>query len=93
MDKEHEKDNSNQLSKRQWKQFHEETKLFNSMVSCRFYCRCGHTVIITPSQDRAMCDWCKRWVYSDPVEQQKHDEITREREKLMNFKKEMRRYL
>jgi hypothetical protein len=40
-----------------------------------------------------MCDWCKRWVYSDPVEQQKHDEITREREKLMNFKKEMRRYL
>ena len=87
------KRNPTQLTRAQWKAFYNDTKLFNSLVGCRYYCRCGHTVIITPKQDRAMCDWCNNWVYKDPVEQQKHDAILKERESLLKFKKEMRKYL
>lgn len=90
MDKEHK---DYEMSHKEWKMFNRQKKIEKSLTLCRYYCSCGHSVTITPKQDRAMCDWCKRWVYSDPVEQQKHDAITREREKLMNFKKEMRRYL
>lgn len=81
------------MNHNEWQMFNRQKKLDKSLVNCKYYCRCGHTVIITPNQERGMCHWCNRWVYSDPVEQQKHDAIIKERENRMKFKKEMRKYL
>lgn len=31
----------------------------------KYYCSCGHSVIIPYFQDRKLCSWCKHWVYKD----------------------------
>ena len=90
------KGNPYQLSKGQIRAFYEDTKMFNNLMTCRYYCKCGHSVTITPKQERTFCDWCRHWVYKDPVEQQKYDEMMKERErnlKTYKFRKEMRKYL
>lgn len=90
------KKNTSRLSGGIARKFHYETKRFNSLSTCRYYCKCGHSVTISAQQERVFCDWCKHWVYKDPVEQQKYDEIMKEREKNLEsykFRKEMRKYL
>lgn len=77
----------------EWRTFKQDKKRFDSLRDYRYYCRCGHSVIISKGQDRTFCDWCKHWVYKDEEEQMKYDSQIREREERMNFKKEMRKYL
>ena len=30
---------------------------------CRYYCDCGHSVIMPYNVDKAICSWCKHYVY------------------------------
>lgn len=31
----------------------------------KYYCSCGHSVLIPYDRDKKMCNWCKHWVYKD----------------------------
>ena len=77
----------------QWKKYHEDTKLFNSLVGCKYYCKCGHSVIMTASTDVMICDHCHHTLFKDKQKQREYDEKMRKREELLKFKKELRERL
>ena len=45
-----------------WK---EDLRRFKSLSECRYYCYCGHSVIINPKETRVLCTYCGHWVYKD----------------------------
>lgn len=49
-----------------WKKDTEEfNRKTNNMEECRYYCQCGHSVIIPYSRDTKECSWCHRMVKKD----------------------------
>lgn len=90
MDKDHE------MSVSEWQMFNHDKKLFNTLEPNRYYCKCGHSVLITPSQERAFCSWCHYWVYKDKTKQEIYEkEIQQREEKLKSyeFRKELMKRL
>lgn len=77
------------MSHKEWHTFNKDRKMFDSLKYNRYYCKCGHSVIISNSQERAFCDWCKHWIYKDEEEQMKYDNQIWEREQKLNFRKEL----
>ena len=39
-------------------------KAFNIRTANKIKCKCGHTQLLG-KHDRAICDWCKHWIYKD----------------------------
>lgn len=68
-------------------------KIMNEYGEHRRYCKCGHSVVISPKYQRAMCSWCNHWVYEDEEKQKEYDKEIGKREALLKFKKEMRKRL
>ena len=62
----------------------EEGKLIQEKDKYKYYCKCGHHVVIYPFEhiERKLCDWCGYYVYTDPKKQKQYD-----------FKKEMNKRL
>ena len=49
-----------------WKKDTEEyNRRTNNMEQCRYYCSCGHSVIIPYFVDEKICSWCHRVVRKD----------------------------
>lgn len=50
-------------------------KLLNELVKYRRYCKCGHSVIITPTskRNRVMCTWCGNYIYKNNFEEFKEN--------------------
>jgi len=49
-----------------WKKDTEEfNRKSSNMEECRYYCSCGHSVIIPYWQDEKICSWCKHKVRKD----------------------------
>lgn len=48
-----------------------EAKLSSELSDYRRYCKCGHSMIITPTakQNRVMCTYCNRWIYKNDLEE------------------------
>lgn len=48
-----------------------ERKLNSELAKYKRYCKCGHSMIITPTakQNRIMCTWCGRWIYKNDCEE------------------------
>lgn len=46
-----------------WCDFNEDTKYFNEVSKLKVKCKCGHTQ--TLFTDKAICDWCKNYIYRD----------------------------
>lgn len=40
-------------------------KVINERSSHRYYCKCGHTVIIRPCETKILCHWCNRYVFKN----------------------------
>jgi hypothetical protein len=49
-------------AKREHLNFKEMDKKLNSLVNSTIKCKCGHSIAM-PNADRAICSWCKKWVY------------------------------
>ena len=49
----------------EWRTFKHDNKKFKSLSKSRYYCYCGHSVIINPPEERTLCKWCGHWVYRD----------------------------
>ena len=47
-------------------------KIMNERTNHRYYCKCGHTVIIRPNVDKILCHWCNNWVFKDKQEEFKY---------------------
>ena len=76
-----------QMNQREWHMFNKDKKLFKSIADSRYYCKCGHSVCMSEKTERKFCDWCKHWVYKDPVKQEEYDnQIAQEEERLKSYK-------
>ena len=38
----------------------------------KYYCECGHSVIIPYNKDKKMCSWCKHWVYKKEKDERRY---------------------
>lgn len=38
----------------------------------KYYCSCGHSVIIPYSEDKKMCTWCNHWVDKKKVDEKRY---------------------
>jgi hypothetical protein len=56
----------------------------------RFYCYCGHSVRILPSEERVFCNYCGHWIYRDQKRQKQNCKIIKKEyeEKLKRIKRE-----
>lgn len=84
------------MTQNEWKTFNQDEKLFKTLSDNRFYCQCGHSVIIAPKTEKVLCGYCKHLIYRDKDQQQEYNlKIEKEREilKQYSFKKEMRKRL
>ena len=81
------------MTEHEWKMFNyaiKKEKVFNDY---RYHCSCGHSLIIGPSIPSKLCTYCGRLVFKDEELQKIYDREMENREKKMNFKKEMRKHL
>lgn len=67
------------MTKGEWEMFNHQKKLDKVYEQNRFYCQCGHSVTILPSEERIFCNYCGHWVYRSKKKQQ---------ENIANIKKE-----
>ena len=89
-------DQDHKMNRAEWLQFKHDNKLFKTIAQNRFYCICGHSVLITPSQEKALCSHCNRWIYRDRKMQKLYEEkIKLEEEwlKQYNFRRELMKRL
>jgi CDGSH-type Zn-finger protein len=85
-----------QMSSKEWQTFKRDTKMFKAQCKNRYYCRCGHSVLMTPRVEKAECDWCHRLVFKDIEKQKEYDEKNKkemEKLKAYYFRKEMSKRL
>ena len=81
-----------QMNRAEWQRFKHDNKLFKTIAQNRFYCMCGHSVLITPSQEKALCSYCNRWIYRNQDKQKLYEEkvkLEEERLKQYRFRKEL----
>ena len=64
----------------------EIVKLWEEKAQFRHYCKCGHSVYIVNSQNKAICSHCKNLVFKDKETEFKY----RMREKLIKERKNER---
>ncbi len=53
------------MSRKEWVMFKTDAKRFKSLSNNRYYCYCGHSVVINPPETRTLCTHCGHWVYKD----------------------------
>lgn len=78
------------MTKDEWQMFNYQKKLDKVVEQNRFYCYCGHSVRILPSEERIFCTYCGHWVYRDRNKQKANcKRIKKEyEEKLKRIKRE-----
>lgn len=45
--------------------YEKDTKLFETLTKVSIKCKCSHTVVLSPRQEKIMCNWCGRYVYKN----------------------------
>lgn len=53
------------MTRDEWRTFKYDEKKFDSLAENRYYCYCGHSVVINPKETRVLCTYCGHWVYKD----------------------------
>lgn len=53
------------MTHEEWRTFNHDKKKFKSLAENRYYCYCGHSVVINPKETRVLCTYCGHWVYKD----------------------------
>lgn len=84
------------MTPNEWAIFNADEKLFQYIAENRAYCKCGHSIVFSPTTERKLCNNCKRWVYRDPEKQKEYDEKVKEEKEMLKayrFRKEMKKRL
>lgn len=61
-------DQDHKMNPNEWRMFNTDKKMFDFISNNRFYCTCGHSVIISPKETRILCRHCGEWIYRDKKE-------------------------
>ena len=40
-------------------------KIHQEMVENTYKCKCGHSVVIKPQQEKKLCNWCNKYVFKN----------------------------
>lgn len=56
----------------------EDTKMFEVLTLYSRKCKCGHTIVMRPSTEKVLCNWCKQYVFKD----KKTEDLYRLKEKI-----------
>lgn len=49
-----------------------EVKASKQYENYKYYCKCGHSVIISPRKNKVLCNWCGHWVFKSEREEFKY---------------------
>lgn len=49
----------------EWSAFKYREKLDRIMAQNRYYCKCGHSVIIMPKKNKIICSHCGHWIFKN----------------------------
>lgn len=47
-------------------------KIHNERTRNTYKCKCGHSVVIRPSEIKVLCYWCNRWVFKNKEDEFKY---------------------
>lgn len=47
-------------------------KIMKERAKHRYYCKCGHSVTIKPSEIKVLCHWCNNWVFKNKQDEFKY---------------------
>lgn len=58
------------------KKWQKDTRLWQREASVRekhkYYCQCGHSVVIPYNKDKKMCTWCKHWIIKKNIDERRY---------------------
>ena len=81
------------MTQQEWKMFNWARKKDKAFQPYRYYCKCGHSLIIGEKLTNKLCTYCGRLVFKDKELQDVYDREIEKREKKMNFMKELNKRL
>lgn len=70
--------NDGKMTSNEWMLFNYEKKRIQPFVQNRYYCKCGHSVVILPREKKVLCSYCGHWVFKN----EKDEFVYRLKEKL-----------
>lgn len=47
-------------------------KIHQERTDNTYKCKCGHSVVIRPNQDKLLCHWCNKWVFKNREDEFKY---------------------
>lgn len=80
-----------EMTKNEWAIFNRQKKVDRLFENIRYYCVCGHSVVIYPKEGRTLCSFCGHFVYKDKKKQKKNIERIKKEDFKMQLRKEMKR--
>ena len=81
-------DSDHKMSQNEWIMFNHQKKLDKLIEDNRYYCYCGHSIVIRPKFQRKLCNHCGHWVYKDKRKQNANiKKIQLEEQKKLDEKK------
>ena len=54
------------------KSYKDDTKIFNMYAKYKKKCSCGHSVVINPSRDKIVCNYCGKFVFRSKEDEFKY---------------------
>ena len=81
------------MTQNEWKMFYWAIKKDKAFQPYRYYCSCGHSLIIGAKVPNKLCSYCGRLVFKDKELQDAYDREFERKKDIMNFKKELSKRL
>lgn len=82
-------DFDHKMTSNEWLNFNLQKKKDKVYELNRFYCYCGHSVVIRPTKIRTWCNYCGHWVYREKDKQEENIERIKMEEFRNKLKKEV----
>ena len=60
------------MSSTEWAMFYYEKKRLKPYADNRYYCKCGHSVVIMPKKHKVLCTHCGHWVFKNKKDEFKY---------------------
>ena len=79
------------MSSNEWQMFNHQKKSDKFYEKNRYYCLCGHSVVIFPKEIRVFCTYCGHWVYKDKRKQRKNVERIKQEDFRHKVKKNIKK--
>lgn len=60
------------MTPEEWQTFNHDKKAFKVYSNNRYYCNCGHSVVIFPKENKILCTHCGHWVFKNKKDEFKY---------------------